>query len=198
MNKKQFFKLRLYFTAMVTLAMWSFLAWDHYHGGVPAHHILARKDLPAISNWWGGILLPALTWFLLYRIQKRIGKTNNQNEEASVNFKPILYGFTGALLFGVVLSAFFSSGNSDMPGYMILSIFPLALFFPIYRAECLLGFVIGMTFTFGGVLPIGIGSVLLLLCAIIHLLIRPAMLYVISGVAGRRSPNKYSSTSTPP
>ena len=178
MNNKQFFKLRLYFTAIVTLAMWSFLAWDHYHGGVPAHHILAKKEMPAISNWWGGILLPALTWFLLYRIQKRTDANNNQNGEGPIHLKIILYQFAGALLFGMVLSVFFSLGNTDIPGYMILAIFPLALFYPMYRSECLLGFVIGMTFTFGGVLPIAIGSILLLVCAAIYLVIRPAILYI--------------------
>jgi len=190
MNNKYFFKLRLYVTGIITLAIWALLAWDHYHGGVPAHHILAKEDLPSISNWWGGLLIPVLTWFLLYRIQKRIDKTNSQNREAHISLKPILYRFFGALLFGIALSAFFSSGNTDMPGYMILAIFPLALFLPIYRSECLLGFVIGMTFTFGGVLPIGIGSILLLLCAILYLLIRPAILYVVSRVASMRSSNK--------
>jgi hypothetical protein len=190
MNRAQFFKLRLYVTGIITVAIWTLLAWDHYHGGVPAHHILAKKNLPAISNWWGGFLLPVLTWFLLYRIQKRIDKTNTQNEEAPIDLKPILYRFAGALLFGIVLSAFFTAGNMEMPGYMILAIFPLALFFPIYRSECLLGFVIGMTFTFGGVLPIGIGSIVLSLCAVLHLLLRPAILYVVSGVAGMRSSNK--------
>ncbi len=50
MNKQQFAKLRLYATGFITIAIWTLLAWDHYHGGVPAHHILAKKDLPAISN----------------------------------------------------------------------------------------------------------------------------------------------------
>jgi hypothetical protein len=170
--------------------MWCFLAWDHFHGGVPAHHILAKKDLPAISNWWGGLLLPALTWFLLYRIQSRSYAPNNQNGEAFIHLKHTVYQFAGALLFGIVLSVFFSLGNTDMPGYMVLAIFPLALFFPIYRSECLLGFVIGMTFTFGGVLPTGIGSILLLLCAIIHLLIRPAILYVAASATRTVSSNK--------
>jgi hypothetical protein len=47
------------------------LAWEYTHGGFQSHHILRRKDLPKLQNWWGGIMLPVLTWFLLNRIQKR-------------------------------------------------------------------------------------------------------------------------------
>ena len=184
MDRRQFFKLRLYITGIITIAIWIILAWDYNHGGVPGHHILADETLPKISNWWGGLLLPLLTWFLLYRIQIRSTTTNGGNAETPTYFKNILYRFALALLFGIVLAVFFSFGNTDIPGYMILVVFPLALFFPIYRSECLLGFVIGMTITFGGVLPTGIGTILLLLCALIHLVIRPAILYVTSKITG--------------
>ena len=175
-----FFKVRLYFTVIVTIAIWSLLAWNHYHGGVPSHHILAREDLPEISNWWGGLLLPLLTWFLLYRIYQRLIRNNIETSKVSKFFVKILYGFAGALFFGIMLSAFFIYGNSDIPGYMLQGLLLLALFFPIYRAECILGFVIGMTFTFGAVLPTGIGSILALIGAVLYLYVRPAILYVIS------------------
>ena len=38
------------------------------------------------------------------------------------------------------------------PGLLLL-----ALFFPIYRSECFLGFVIGMSYTSGVILPTGFG-----------------------------------------
>jgi hypothetical protein len=175
MSEKIFFKIRLYFTGIVSIAIWSLLTWDYYHGGVPSHHILHREDLPSFSNWWGGLLLPLLTWYLLYRIQKRMGSDKEKLPNIPIN---ILYGFIGALLFGIVLSIFFTLGNEEIPFYMMIGLFTAALFFPIYRAECFLGFVIGMTFTFGGVLPIGIGSVLALIGAVLYLLIRPAILFV--------------------
>lgn len=53
------------------MAIWGLLAWEYTHGGFQSHQILRRKDLPELQNWWGGILLPLFTWFLLYRIQKR-------------------------------------------------------------------------------------------------------------------------------
>ncbi|MCE2893667.1 MAG: hypothetical protein LW721_04460 [Flammeovirgaceae bacterium] len=180
MTNKMFFRYRLFLTALITVAIWSLLTWDYYHGGVPSHHLLARNDLPAFSNWWGGLLLPLLTWFLLYRIQKRMGSDNEKKPSPSSIPNTILYGFISALLFGIVLSTFFTLGNKDIPFYMMMSLFAAALFFPIYRADCFLGFVIGMTFTFGGVLPIGIGTILALIWAVLFLLIRPAILWVLT------------------
>lgn len=183
MNKKILFKTRLYITALVTLAIWSLLAWNYYHGGVPSHSILAREDMPSISNWWGGLLLPLLTWFLLYRIQKRLTDYKGENSSPSTFPREVVYGFAGALLFGVLLSTFYTLGYSEIPGLMVNSIFIIALFFPIYRAECLLGFVIGMTFTFGAVLPTGIGSIFALIGAVLYLLVRPLLLKVVGMVS---------------
>jgi len=183
MNEKKFFTISLYFTAIVTLAIWAVLAWDHFNGGVPSHHLLANKDLPAISNWWGALLLPLLTWFLLYRIKKGAFSNSNEHTNARKFLQRELYGFVGALLFGLILSAFFTFGYPELCSYMVLGLFPLALFFPIYRAGCLLGFVIGMTFTFGALLPTGFGTLLSLAGLVLYQYIRPSLLYVGSKLA---------------
>ena len=180
MNENSFFKIRVYFTGIVTIAIWMLLAWYHFHGGVPSHHILAREDLPEISNGWGGLLLPLVSWFLLYRVHQRLFKIKLEKSEVIKFPKEVLYGFAGALVFGIMLSIFFTLGLSDIPFYMMIGLLLSALFLPIYRAECLLGFIIGMTFTFGPVLPIGIGSILVLIGAAIYLLVRPVILFVIS------------------
>lgn len=172
MNEFLPLKTRLYLTGSVTIAIWSLLLWNHFHGGIPSHHLLARKDLPEFSNAWGGLLLPLLTWFLLYRIQKRAEKNDKTK---------ILYAFLSALTFGILLATSFTLGFK-IEKYMLMSVFPLALLLPIYRSEYLLGFVLGMTFTFGGVLPILIGSILILISAVLYLLVRRGILYVISRV----------------
>jgi hypothetical protein len=178
MNEKLFLKTQLYFIGIVSIAIWSLLTWDYYHGGVPSHHLLHREDLPSFSNWWAGLLLPLLTWLLFSRIKKRLDSDKEKNSLLLNIPLHILYGFIGALLFGIVLSIFFTLGNDEVPFYMMMGLFAASLFFPIYRAECFLGFVIGMTFTFGGVLPIGIGSILALFGAVLYLLIRPAIMFV--------------------
>lgn len=172
-----YFRIRLYFTGIVTIAIWSLLAWNHYHGGVQVHHLLARKDMPGISNWWGGLLLPLLSWFLLYRIQRRVRNINYQADKFA---ESVLSGFVGALFFGIILSVFFVFGYTEIPGYMLIGLLFLALFFPIYRAECILGFVIGMTFIFGAVLPTIAGSVLAFIAFLIYQFIRPAISFVRS------------------
>ncbi|GAA4312487.1 hypothetical protein [Nibribacter koreensis] len=183
MSKASFFRVRIWFTALVALVIWALLSYQQYNGGVPSHHILADETLPSFSNWWGALLLPVLTWILLYRIEKRVFAHSN----TVLSMQHVLYGFVGALLFGVVLSVFFTLGNTNVPGFMLLGVFALALFLPVYRAQCLLGFVLGMTFTFGAVLPTGIGLILSLITAVIYLVIRPAFLFVVSKLMRKQS-----------
>lgn len=173
-------KTRLYFTGAITILTWLLLAWDYYHGGVPSHNILQREDLPEFSNWWGGLLLPLLTWFLLYRIQKRMSNARDGNSQVPKFSINIVYAFIGALCFVILLSMFFTLGYMDPPFYMLIGLLLLALFLPIYRAECFLGFVNGMIYTFGGVLPIGIVTLFTLTGAILFLLVRPGILFVTS------------------
>jgi len=190
MTKKMFFKRRLYFTGIVTVGIWLLLIWDHLHGGVPSHHIMQRADLPKISNWWGGLLLPLLTFFLTYRIQKRLIR-NNENKSEPLKFnQKYIYRFLSALSFGILLSIFFTLGYSNLSGYMMYGLFLLALFFPIYRAEYFLGFVIGMTFTIGAVLPTGVGAIFALIGAILYLYVRTGMIFIVRKVIHLVSPNK--------
>lgn len=190
MTEKEFFKIGLYFTTIITVAIWSLLIWDHFHGGVPSHHMLQNEDLPEFSNWLGGILIPLLTWFLFYRVQKKIGNDLTVFK-FSVN---ILYAFIAALSFSLLLSVFFTLGYSEIPFYMIVSLLVLALFLPIYKAEYFLGFVIGMTFTFGGVLSIGIISILSLIGAILYRIVKPGLLFIIARTSYLISSKKNTKT----
>lgn len=153
-------KIGILIVGIVAVAIWSLLLWNYTHGGVPSHHILNKKDLPEISNWWGGLLLPFFTWFMVLCIERREKLMVPQN-----SFLPsrVLYGFIGALAYGILLALLFTFDYSQILDYFFPSIIVLSLFYPIYRAECLLGFVIGMTFTFGAILPMGIGSILALI-----------------------------------
>ncbi len=147
------------------------------------NHLLNREDLPAVSNWCGGIIIPLLTWFLLYRIQWR--KSNST--EPTIIPKNVLYAFIAAFCFGILVSVTFSFGLADIPFYMMIGLLILALFFPIYRAECFLGFVLGMVYTFGGVLPIGVASVFAILGAVLYLLARRCVRFVTSHFTKRQS-----------
>ncbi len=191
MREQAFFRNSLYFTAIVTVCIWSLLAWDYYHGGVPSHHLLAKKEMPAISNWWGGLLIPLLTWFLLSRIKQKVYTSDDDSNSESPNLlRRELYGFLGALVFGGLISVLFTLGQNDIAGNLMLGLFVIAFLFPIHRPECLLGFVLGMVITFGGVLPIIIGTLLGLTFLVLHGILRPAAFYIGSKIAFVASANK--------
>lgn len=172
MDDRRFVRARVMATAVVAIAEWAFLAWQHVHGGVPSHHFLDRADMPTISNWWGGLVLPCMTCFLLARVQRRIA---SQVETAT---RDAVIGLVTALGFGVLLSVFFMRGDDQVTSVMFASLFVIALVVPIYRAECLLGFVLGMAYTFGGVLPSIIGSIVALIALVIHRCARAAFLFL--------------------
>ena len=125
MTEQQLSRTRLYFTGLVTLVAWSMLTWQYFNEGVPSHHLLHRADLPAVSNWWGGLLLPALSWLMLGRIQKRILRqaAENQSQYATL----VLAGFVCALSYGAMLSFAF---------IMDLNRLPLACFTPSCFLRC--------------------------------------------------------------
>ncbi|MDO5971277.1 hypothetical protein Q4Q35_15825 [Flavivirga aquimarina] len=150
-----------------------FILWEHFNGGVITHHLLAREDLPGISNFWGLLSIPLLTWLIMSLINKRRDKiiksepTNLENYDSK-----ILKGFLVALLFGIIASLLWEFNFSSSLQYFILAPIIIAFFKPVHLPEYLLGFVIGMLFTFGGILPIIIGIVLLVLCFLINKLTR--------------------------
>lgn len=179
LKKKLTLKFRLIFTGIVTLLFGLHLAWDYDHGGVPSHHFLHNEDLPAISNWWGVVILPVFTWFLLSLIKKRGNATKESDRFDS--WMAIRYGFLSTLLFGLTLSYFFAIG-SNIPGNMMLGLLVISFIIPIYRSEYLLGFVLGMFYTFGGILPIIIGVVLWTIFTINYKWIRKGVLFLISKI----------------
>jgi hypothetical protein len=153
-------RMRLMLTALALVSELAHLGWEHTHGGVLAHHLLNRADLPAISNWWGLLLIPALTWYLVGRMQRRLS-------QGSASRQALLAGFLGALAYGTSLALAFTMGQ-EIVTYLFLGLIVAALLAPAYRAEYVLGFVLGMTFTFGAVLPTFIACMLAAFSRITH------------------------------
>jgi hypothetical protein len=176
MNEKQLWQFRLFATALSLIVEVAHLGWEFTHGGVVSHHILNMPDMPAISNWWGLLLLPALTWFLAGHIIRRLN-----SEKAPLTTTPILRlagGFLGAFIAAILLSLAFTNGNEDAAFYVLIGMLLIALIVPVYRAEYLLGFVHGMIFTFGVVLPIVVGLIIAAISAFVHLSLRPIILNI--------------------
>ena len=162
MTKQPIDRLRVGATFVITIAIWGLLAWRHVHEGVPAHHLLHNPDLPRFSDWFGGVLLPVLAWWLL-------GLTGHRVKAAdSAGLKPVIIGLVAGLAFGVAMSVFYFSGHESVTSYLFFSLLPLALFVPVHRPECLLGFVLGMSTAFGAVLPTLFGALMALATFVIH------------------------------
>ena len=151
-NPSTYFPKRL-ITGIITLAILSLLIWQHFHGGVPAHHLLQKKELPAISNWWGALLLPVLTWILLGRIEKQLQKQWSTTRLTRKQ-KLRIYGlFLLGLALGLSIAISFTYDYKPYLDNVLYVILVLSVLVPIFYAEFMLGFVLGMTYTFGAVLP---------------------------------------------
>ena len=161
-DRPQFARLRIGATVGVAGTIGSLLTWQYFNGGVPSHSFMAREDMPSMSNWWGALTLPLLTWFALGNIGSRLAA-------GRVTERAALLGALGGLLFGAVLAIAYELKYNDIPSTQVQIIPVFALFVPIYRAEYLLGFVLALAYTFGGVLPLIIGTVFALVGAVLYL-----------------------------
>ena len=176
MNSTSFKKNGIIVLTLISVGIWALLLWQHFHDGVPSHSFMARKDMPSISNWWGAILLPLLTYFSLHRLQKRIDTVGENSVIPAKHIQSIGLLFLLGLIYTGTMSYCFITDKSDLNGMLFQGLFLLAVLLPIFRAEFLLGFVIGMTYTFGAILPTFIGSVIVGISFVAHKFVYPFVL----------------------
>lgn len=171
--------LKFIVTAIVLLVVLAFISWEYFHGGVVSHHILNQKDLPAISNWWGVVVLPIYTWFLLSRIEKRFNEEGSKQLAAKKFIQKTLLLFIFGLSLGLAISISFVNDYQLFLDNVLYIFLVVSFIFPIYYAECILGFVLAMTFTFGAILPIVFILVMASIGAIIYKRIRPFIIQLL-------------------
>jgi len=172
-------RARILVTGTVTLMILGLLLWTHFHGGVPSHHILQRADLPGISNWWGGLLLPALTWLLLGRVNKRLAKQHSPTPRPRNDYAKVLRLFLMGLAFAIILAACFTNGYEPFLENVPYLILAMSLAVPIYYAEFMLGFVLGMTYTFGAMIPTVFALIMASIGFLLFRFVRPLIQKVI-------------------
>lgn len=179
LQRQNWTKTKALITGLVTVLIFGFLFWEHFHGGVASHHILQQQNLPAISNWWSGLLLPILTWLLLSRTEKRLCKQSSQVQKTNNLQSKVLRLFITGLALGILIAISFVNGYGLILDNIPYIILVLSLIIPIYYAEFILGFILGMTYTFGAILP----TVFILILAAIGILtykfIRPIILKLL-------------------
>ncbi|MFD2586978.1 hypothetical protein ACFSQJ_08550 [Croceitalea marina] len=153
---------RILITVLATFLVWGHIAWDYFHGGIPTHYLFHSKDMPGIPNWIGGLVLPFFTYFLLYRIHKRIDRPNCKEK-----LQQVVLSFLASALVAISIAICFMN-EIDIIDYIMGSLFILAFFKPLYKAEYLLGWVLGSSFTFGAIIPIAFGSLFCLFLFIFY------------------------------
>jgi hypothetical protein len=146
-------KLKVIFVGIVTILIFGFLLWEHFNGGVTSHYLLQQKDLPSISNWWSGLLLPMLTWILLSRVERRFDKKNLPIQAMSNSTNRTFWFFLTGLGLGLLLAISFTYEFNPFLDNMLYILIVLSFFIPIYFSEFILGFILGMTYTFGAIIP---------------------------------------------
>jgi hypothetical protein len=147
------------------------VAFEHFNGGVKTHHFLARGDLPGFSNWFGLAVLPLVATVFAMRVRS-VQRTAGIYDFPHSMSVPLI----GSLLYGTVLAASFHFGASQVSLAAFIGLFVCALAFPVYRAEYILGFILGMTVTFGSVIPL----IFALVFAAVSFAVRSAWRLIIS------------------
>ena len=185
-------KLRIILSVIISILILGLLLWDSFHGGVPSHHILDQKNLPAISNWWSGILLPILTWILLGRIKSRIENQPKIDSQYKSELTRVLVKFSIGLVFGIILSVSFLNNYKPFLDNVLYLLLILSLIVPIFFSEFILGFVLGMTYTFGAILPTAFILIIAAFGFVIYRFIRPLIMKLTKkfGNISTKSPNR--------
>ena len=181
MQKRQSINLkamRLIITAVIAILILTLLLWNYFHGGVPSHHILDRKDLPEISNWWNGLWLPVLTWILLGRINSRIEKQTSADNSSNKGLGNVLGRFMIGLIFGIILAVSFVHNFNPFLDNVLYILLILTFIVPLFFSEFILGFVLGMTYTFGAILPTVFIFIIAVAGFLIYRFIRPLIFKV--------------------
>lgn len=192
MQRQNLTKIKACIVGVVTFLIFSFLIWEHFHGGVTSHHLLHQQDLPSISNWWSGILLPILTWFLLSRIEKRLDKKISQTKQTNNAVSTVFWLFITGLVFGILLSTSFTNEYKPFLDNVLYVIIILSFIIPVYYSEFILGFILGMTYTFGAVIPTVFILTVAVIGLVVYRIIRPIVLSLTTrlGNSFTKSPNR--------
>ena len=136
--------------------------------------------------------MPILTWFLLSRIEKRLDKKISQTQQTNNSISKVFWLFITGLVFGILLSTSFINEYKPFSDNVLYIIIVLSFIIPVYYSEFILGFILGMTYTFGAIIP----TVFILIIAAIGLVayrfIRPIVLSLTTrlGNSFNKSPNR--------
>ncbi|MCG6191295.1 hypothetical protein [Maribellus maritimus] len=102
--KLTFVDKKIQSTIAVFILAFICILWEYFNGGVVSHYLLARDDLPAISNWWGLLTVPLLFWLAISRIHRRRENGVNLESKSEKYDTKVLKRFLAPLAFGILIS----------------------------------------------------------------------------------------------
>ncbi|MCW8090749.1 hypothetical protein [Alteromonas sp. ASW11-130] len=158
-------------TLFASLGIWLLLAFQFLNGGIPSHYILHDKNMPSLTNAWGALLIPMLTY---------ICTGLHEKYSASPFDKKVIAGWISAILVGIIVSVVFLNNIKPLVSWLGLILLAISLIVRVYQPQYILGFVFGMSVAFGAVLPTAFVLVLALLSATVHLLLYPVIKKMIT------------------
>lgn len=173
-----FSKNKVLLTILSALIVLAHLIFEYFHGGIVTHYFMQNGNLPGISNVWGLVSFTLFVWVALLRIERRKSTDESNNSNKAVVF----YRLLSAIIFGVLVSYLFSN-NSSLLDYLMLGLFGLSVFVPLYFVEYLIGFTIGTMYMFGANIPLIGGLILLFIFLVLFKLPRIILRIIRSKLA---------------
>ncbi len=172
---------KVYFICLTALITALHILSEYLQGGVVTHYPLADASNPPISNWWGLITLPVLSWLVLEAKQRT--SVHRPKSNPPVAGIPLQRTYlVGGLVFGLTMGVLWELGREDILQYFILLPWLAAPLVRIYLPETTLGFVLGMMYTFGGVLPIAFALVIQTIGYIIYIVLNRGGKWLVARV----------------
>lgn len=142
----------------------------------------------------GGVVYycPHLLGFFCVGLKRDLIKKFHRHNRRITLLAPFFGFFLTGLVFGILLSTSFTNEYKPFLDNVLYIIIVLSFIIPVYYSEFILGFILGMTYTFGAIIP----TVFILIIAVIGLvayrLIRPIILSLTTRLGNifNKSPNR--------
>lgn len=178
MNTHRFTRLQISLICAALVFVAATLTWEYFNGGVKNHYLLHNPDYPSISNYWGLLILPLLTWFTTYRIKTGFHSQMGVLENTLIP-KHIRRGFLVMCAVTAAQSVAWVMGEPEITKYLAIAVILTGIFIPIYHSHFFLANVLVSSVIFGSVIPLIGYAVIALVSAVSNLCIKPLIISLL-------------------